>query len=77
MTNAPKLQRGQRLSAKDREQVGQDLLREYDAGASIRQLCARTGYSIGRVRRLLEDAGVAFRPRGGFNRERSAGSGRA
>ena len=65
--STPKLKRGQRLPRQDQERIGKELLAQYEAGRSVRQLCAETGYSIGRVRRLLEDAGVTFRPRGGHN----------
>ena len=58
------------MSDAERAAVGQDLLRRYEAGASIREICRETGYSIGRVRRLLEDAGVTYRRRGGANRSR-------
>jgi Helix-turn-helix domain len=68
MAKIPELQPGQRLSGPERDQVGADLLRRYRAGSSIRQICGETGYSIGRVRRLLVDAGVQFRGRGGATR---------
>ena len=70
MTKAPQLRRGQRLGGDQRQRLGAQLLAEYEAGASIRQLCAKHGYSIGRVRRLLEEAGVSFRSRGGATRTR-------
>jgi hypothetical protein len=69
--STPALRRGQRMSDDERASVGQDLLRRYEAGASIREICRETGYSIGRVRRLLEDAGVTYRRRGGANRSRA------
>jgi hypothetical protein len=59
------------MSDDERASVGQDLLRRYEGGASIREICRETGYSIGRVRRLLEDAGVTYRRRGGANRSRA------
>lgn len=68
MTKPPKLQPGQRLSAPQRDDIGADLLQRYEDGSSIRQICEQTGYSIGRVRRLLVEAGVEFRSRGGGNR---------
>lgn len=66
--DVPQVARQRRLSGEDRVKAGQALLREYEKGRSIRQLCADTGYSIGRVRRLLEEAGVTYRARGGANR---------
>lgn len=56
------------MPSADRAAVGEDLLRRYESGRSIREICRETGYSIGRVRRLLEDAGVTYRRRGGANR---------
>jgi len=68
MAKVPQLKRGQRLSERERDEIGADLLRRYQQGSSIRQICDETGYSIGRVRRLLVDSGVAFRSRGGATR---------
>ena len=68
MVVTPNLTRGQRLPDAEKRRIGTQLLREYESGKSIRQLCAETGYSIGRVRRLLADVGVTFRGRGGATR---------
>jgi DNA-directed RNA polymerase specialized sigma24 family protein len=65
MPKTPRLRRGQRLSEKQRGKIGDELLRRYEQGRSVREICAETGYSIGRVRRLLLEAGVVFRARGG------------
>lgn len=65
MAKTPELKRGQRLPDSQRQKVGAELLKLYQAGRSVRQICAETGYSIGRVRRLLEEAGVTYRHRGG------------
>ena len=73
MEKVPSLRRGQRLSGAERVDLGHDLLQRYRAGSSIREICQQTGYSIGRVRRLLIDAGVEFRGRGGATRRRPAG----
>lgn len=64
----PKLEARRRMSPAERKKVGAALLRRYNAGESIRQLCAASGYSIGRVRGLLEDAGVVYRPTAGGRR---------
>jgi hypothetical protein len=65
----PALAKGHRISGAERDKLGKRLLTEYQAGKSIRQICAETGYSIiGRVRRLLIDAGVEFHSRGGRRR---------
>jgi hypothetical protein len=68
MTKIPQLRQGQRLPGPERKRIGADLLRRYETGDSIRQICLQTGYSIGRVRRLLIEAGVKFRTRGGPTR---------
>jgi hypothetical protein len=67
MAKLPNLPRGKRLSGDDRAGVGDELLHRYKNGKSIREICAETGYSIGRTRRLLQEAGVEFRQRGGAN----------
>lgn len=61
---APPLQPHQRLDTDDYQAVAQRLKLEYDAGASIRELCEQTGYTITRVRSLLQTADVTFRDRG-------------
>jgi hypothetical protein len=68
MSKVPRLTRGKRLRDAERAETAAELLRRYNSGQSIRDICAETGYSIGRVRRLLEEAGVEFRPRGGATR---------
>jgi hypothetical protein len=65
MVKLPALECQQRLSVRERQKIGSQLRRRYDNGRSIRDICAETGYSIGRVRRLLELAGVTYRARGG------------
>lgn len=60
----PAVQPHGRLSAKDQAVIGSRLRVEYDNGASIRDLCAQTGYTITRVRTLLTNAGVIFREPG-------------
>jgi Helix-turn-helix domain len=67
MAKLPNLPRGKRLTGENRNDVGHELLDRYKNGSSIRDLCAETGYSIGRTRRLLLEAGVEFRQRGGAN----------
>ncbi|MFJ2110754.1 helix-turn-helix domain-containing protein [Streptomyces sp. NPDC087850] len=52
----------------DRDKVAQELRKKYDSGTSIRALAQETGRSYGGVHRLLKDAGVAFRSRGGNRR---------
>lgn len=71
MVTTPRLKRGQRLPDAEKRRVGAQLLREYESGKSIRELCGQTGYSIGRTRRLLGEAGVTFRARGGATRSKA------
>lgn len=68
MAEYPDLPPGQHLPDRKRAELGYKLREQYDNGASIRQICLHTGYSIGRVRRLLIGAGVQFRSRGGPHR---------
>jgi len=70
MTDVPKLRPGQRVAREEQERLGSLLVNEYQAGKSIRELCAQTGYSIGRMRRLLQAGGVQYRGRGGATRKR-------
>ncbi|WP_127452964.1 helix-turn-helix domain-containing protein [Streptomyces sp. B29(2018)] len=52
----------------DRDKAAADLKKKYDSGTSIRALAEETGRSYGGVHRLLADAGVTFRSRGGDRR---------
>ncbi len=54
-----------RLTGDQRRAVAQVLAERYREGASIRSLAVETGRSYGLVQRLLAEAGVEFRPRGG------------
>ncbi|MHB8379684.1 MAG: MT-A70 family methyltransferase [Acidimicrobiales bacterium] len=53
-----------RLPTSVSEHLGMKLRRRYEGGTSIRELSRETGYSITRVRGLLERAGTKIRPRG-------------
>jgi len=44
--------------------MGEELARRYESGRSIRELAVETGYSIQRVRSLLDRADTQMRPRG-------------
>ena len=65
----PKMDKSKRMPDALRHEVGERLVAAYNEGASIRELCAETGYSIGRVRRLMDETGVAYRSRGGRGRK--------
>lgn len=72
MANTPELTPHQRVTGEFRAALGAQLRKRYEAGASIRTIRDETGYSLGRVRGLLLDAGVEFRGRGGANRRTAA-----
>jgi hypothetical protein len=46
------------------EALGEQLRIQYQSGQSVRELADQTGYSIQRVRTLLQAAGTCMRPRG-------------
>lgn len=60
----PLIQPHERMSEWLANRIGNVLLSEYTNGRSIRELATDTGYSIARVRSLLERGGVDFRQRG-------------
>ncbi len=62
--DAPYLEPHDRLDADTSDALADVLSDRYKAGASVRQLAEETGYSITRVRGLLEKAGTPMRPRG-------------
>ena len=57
--------KGQRITGSDREALAATIREQYEAGASIRQLAQQTGRSYGFIHRILVDAGVQLRGRGG------------
>lgn len=59
-----------RVTGAARAELTEDLVARYAAGASIRELAAATGRSYGFVHRILVDAGVQLRGRGGDTRNR-------
>ncbi|MEU0657761.1 helix-turn-helix domain-containing protein [Streptomyces lavendulocolor] len=56
----------------DRDELAAGLREKYDAGSTVRALAEETGRSYGAVHRLLGEAGVTFRARGGATRARAA-----
>lgn len=56
-----------RITGHARELIGIDFRRRYENGESIRTLAASTGRSYGFVHRVLSEAGVQRRGRGGPN----------
>ena len=61
-----------RITGGDRNKLAADLKRRYTSGASIRDLASETGRSYGFVHRMLSEAGVALRGRGGATRGKKA-----
>ena len=61
----PALDPYERLQPDTQSALAAALRKQYEDGKSIRDLAADTGYSIARVRSLLENSAVAIRPRGG------------
>jgi len=62
------LRKGARITGSAREKLTDDLRRKYEKGQSIRALADGTGRSYGFVHRLLVDADVPLRSRGGATR---------
>lgn len=52
------------LSAESRSALATSIRQEYEEGASIRELASDHGYSLQKIRTLLEEADTALRPRG-------------
>jgi hypothetical protein len=59
------IKKGARITGTARDELTVEVVKKYDNGASIRQLAEDTGRSFGFVHRLLVDAGVTLRGRGG------------
>jgi hypothetical protein len=61
-------------SEKSREELVNELRAEYEGGASIRALVAKTGRSYGSIHSMLRESGTTMRSRGGPNhRSRRSG----
>ena len=67
MSDEPK--RKTQVLEEERSELAADLKRRYEEGESIRRLAAATGRSYGFVHRLLSEAGVELRGRGGATRK--------
>lgn len=70
--DAPYLEPHDRLDHDTADTLAVELRAMYEAGASVRQLVENTGYTITRVRGLLEKAGTTMRPRGRQARQEEA-----
>ena len=62
------IRKGARITGTARDKLAADLRRKYEKGQSIRALADGTGRSYGFVHRLLVDAEVPLRGRGGATR---------
>ncbi len=62
------LTKGTRITGDTRDQLASDLRTQYEKGASIRSLADATGRSYGFVHRVLNEAQVKLRGRGGTAR---------
>lgn len=74
--SVPQLSLFERLDGKEREQVAYTLRDQYATGRSIREISTETGYSIQRVRSLLQEAETPIRGRGA-SRKKSVGISKA
>ncbi|MFM9462624.1 helix-turn-helix domain-containing protein [Streptomyces scabiei] len=63
--------KGTRITGEARDRLAADLKKKYDGGASIRVLTEDAGRSYGFVHRILTEAGVTFRGRGGATRNQT------
>lgn len=64
----PLLTKGTRITGATRDKLAGDLRTKYEKGASIRSLAEDTGRSYGFVHRVLSEAAVPLRGRGGATR---------
>ena len=69
MAESTTLRKGTRVTGEDRSRLATDLRNRYAAGESIRSLATSTGRSYGFIHRILTEAGVALRGRGGATRK--------
>lgn len=67
-TKTATVKKGARITGAAREKLAADLRKKYEKGQSIRALAEGTGRSYGFVHRLLLDAEVPLRGRGGATR---------
>ncbi|WP_415924606.1 helix-turn-helix domain-containing protein [Streptomyces sp. MI02-7b] len=58
--------KGTRVTGAERGKLATELSAAYSSGATIRTLAESTGRSYGFVHRLLTEAGVTLRSRGGI-----------
>ena len=66
------LKKGTRVTGDDRTSLSADLKQRYEGGESIRALAQLQNRSYGFVHRILSEAGVQLRGRGGATRKKAA-----
>lgn len=64
-TSVTPIVKGKRVVGEDRDKLKAALKAKYEAGATVRTLHEETGRSYGAIQKLLVEAGVTMRPRGG------------
>ena len=62
----------QRITGEDREKLSREVVKLYAKGESVRAIAEKLDRSYGNVHRLLVEAGVEFRPRGGPRKAKPA-----
>ncbi|MGR6915400.1 helix-turn-helix domain-containing protein [[Actinomadura] parvosata] len=69
-----KVMKNKRIVGAERAQLAVAVAERYAAGDSVRGIAEAIGRSYGFVHRLLKEAGVTLRPRGGNRRSARAAS---
>ncbi|MFE4718769.1 helix-turn-helix domain-containing protein [Streptomyces sp. NPDC057889] len=64
------MDKGKRITGAARDKLAAELKAAYESGASIRSIAESTGRSYGFVHRILTEAGVTLRGRGGDTRSK-------
>ncbi|UDM05497.1 helix-turn-helix domain-containing protein [Streptomyces longhuiensis] len=64
------MDKGRRITGVARDTLAAELKAAYEGGASIRSIAGSTGRSYGFVYRILIEAGVTLRGRGGDTRSK-------
>ncbi|MFE2737920.1 helix-turn-helix domain-containing protein [Streptomyces sp. NPDC059349] len=64
------MDKGKRITGAARDKLAAELKAAYESGASIRSIAESTGRSYGFVHRILTEADVTLRGRGGATRSK-------
>src|SRR3979409_2170538 len=72
-TTTTSTEKGRPVAGGEPQTLAKDLVKRYTSGESIRALASSTGRSYGFVHRVLTEAGVQLRQRGGARRRKKAG----